>query len=726
MHGEAFNEGPRQAAYLMGGTGKVHFPVTAKVEEVQAFFDQGIGQLHGFWYFEAERSFRQAAMLDPDCAMAYWGMAMANTNNAKRARGFIQEAAKRKSTISDREKAWIEASEDYLKEDSRDGKARRNEFIRRLEDLIHDYPDDLEPKAFLAWFLWDSKGDLPISSYETVDSLLDEIFLVEPMHPAHHYRIHLWDPRKPKRALGSAAVCGQTAPRVAHMWHMAGHIFWDVERYADSAWQQEASARVDHAHMMQDRVMPYQIHNYAHNNEWMVRSLSHVGRVHDGIDTAVNQLSLPRHPKRNNLDNGGTSANFGFVRLLELLTRFEMWEEIVALSREGVIETVADRELNVKRTRALGSALAATGDRQGAREQLDALARIVDELRGERSKAGTEAEEKAKMENKPEADVKKARTDAEKNFDGRIKQARMAAAEVRGRMAVRAGNLNWALCEFDVASNTPDEQLALVHSAAGRHARAEELARGAVRSGKSQVLPLAVLVEVLYAAGKADEARHALEQLRPLSASIDVDVAPFRRLARIAQELGFASDWRVPKAVAADAGIRPSLDSLGPFRWSPTPAAEWNLPDANGQIVSLAEYRGKPVIVLFYLGAGCVHCVEQLTRFAPLADRFAQQEIQLVAVSTEPVDQLHLSVEAASKGMGSFPIRLVSDSSLDAFRAYRCYDDFERIPLHGTFLIDASGHVVWQDIGFEPFSDAEFMLKESERLLHPATRRGSN
>ena len=71
LHGEAFNEGPRQRAYLMGGTGHVHIAVTTRSADAQAFFDQGVGQLHGFWYFEAERSFRQVAAIDPDCAMAY-------------------------------------------------------------------------------------------------------------------------------------------------------------------------------------------------------------------------------------------------------------------------------------------------------------------------------------------------------------------------------------------------------------------------------------------------------------------------------------------------------------------------------------------------------------------------------------------------------------------------------------------------------------------------------
>ncbi len=66
LNGESFNEGPRQSAVLMGGTGQVKFPVSTKDAEAQKFFEQGVGQLHGFWYFESERSFRTAAALDPD------------------------------------------------------------------------------------------------------------------------------------------------------------------------------------------------------------------------------------------------------------------------------------------------------------------------------------------------------------------------------------------------------------------------------------------------------------------------------------------------------------------------------------------------------------------------------------------------------------------------------------------------------------------------------------
>ena len=132
-HGDAFNEGPRQAAYLMEHTGDVHFEVTTKSEEAQKFFNQGIGQLHGFWYFEAERSFRQALLLDKDCVMAYWGMAMSNLGNEKRAKGFIDKAVKAKdegAKLTEWEKMWIDSTAGVLDGNPKDKKARRPRHMK--------------------------------------------------------------------------------------------------------------------------------------------------------------------------------------------------------------------------------------------------------------------------------------------------------------------------------------------------------------------------------------------------------------------------------------------------------------------------------------------------------------------------------------------------------------------------------------------------------------------
>ena len=230
MHGEAFNDGPRHAAYLMPGMGKVHFPVTTNEPEAQAFIDQGVAQLHSFYYFESERSFRQAAKIDPSCAMAYWGMAMANVHNSKRASEFLKEARKRAASISRRETLYLEALEATYKEGA-NAKTKRQGWLLGLETIVQEFPGDIDARAWLAMVTWQNDMD-GIGSRQAVDTLLDTVFQVEPMHPgAHHYRIHLWDGHKAARAEKSAGLYAATAPGIAHAWHMPGHTYTELKRY---------------------------------------------------------------------------------------------------------------------------------------------------------------------------------------------------------------------------------------------------------------------------------------------------------------------------------------------------------------------------------------------------------------------------------------------------------------------------------------------------------------
>ena len=144
-------------------------------------------------------------------------------------------------------------------------------------------------------------------------------------------------------------------------------------------------------------------------------------------------------------------------------------------------------------------------------------------------------------------------------------------------------------------------------------------------------------------------------------------------------------------------------------------------PAPGEKTLSLTDYRGKPVVVIFYLGAGCLHCVEQLQKFAPRANDFQQAGVSIVGVSTEDLASLTTSVTNFSKD-SPFPIPLAADPERRIFKAYRAFDDFENIPLHGTLLIDGAGLVRWQDISFEPFQDVDFVLNEAKRLLsisHP-------
>ena len=211
VHGEAFNEGPRHAAYKMPGMGKVHFPVTSKQPAAQAYIDQGVAQLHSFYYFESERSFRQAASIDPNCAMAYWGLAMSNINNAKRAAGFLKEARKHDSGLARHESLYLDALESFFKAGD-NAKAKRQNWLQGLETIVQEFPADLDARAWLAMVTWQNAMD-GIGSRQAVDTVLDTVLQVEPMHPgAHHYRIHLWDGVKPVRAEKSAALYARTAP----------------------------------------------------------------------------------------------------------------------------------------------------------------------------------------------------------------------------------------------------------------------------------------------------------------------------------------------------------------------------------------------------------------------------------------------------------------------------------------------------------------------------------
>ncbi len=135
------------------------------------------------------------------------------------------------------------------------------------------FSDDIEAKAFLAWQIWNNSSPRHRSQQSfAINTLISEVQAVEPMHPSHHYRIHLWDGEKQEQAVKSASLCGQSAPSIAHMWHMPGHTFSGLQALRRRCLAAGSAMRVDHAYMMRDRVLPDQIHNYAHNSEWLIRT----------------------------------------------------------------------------------------------------------------------------------------------------------------------------------------------------------------------------------------------------------------------------------------------------------------------------------------------------------------------------------------------------------------------------------------------------------------------
>ena len=388
-HGDAFDEGPRQAAVLMNGMGSVSFPITTQNVEAQKFFEQGVAQLHGFWYYEAERSFRQAAKLDDAAPMPYWGMAMANVNNEKRAVEFMKQAVSRREKGTPRERLYIDGYSAYFsagKKDEQANKARRTALVKTLEKIAFEFPDDIEAKAFLMFQVWDnSQKGMPIASHAALASLAGEVFAKNPMHPgAHHYIIHLWNHEDDRRALKSAALCGQSSPGVAHLWHMPGHTFTKLHRYADAAWQQEAAARTDHAFMIATKLMPEQIHNYAHNNDWLVENLGFIGRVNDAVALAKNMIELPRLARGSRLVGKAvfTEERGGFVmgrkRLTDALLAWEQWDELLALDGGVYLPALDDPVQEAKRLVAMGSAAFLKGDKARGEAKTEAIRAMLD------------------------------------------------------------------------------------------------------------------------------------------------------------------------------------------------------------------------------------------------------------------------------------------------------------------------------------------------------------
>ncbi|QDT56491.1 Putative peroxiredoxin [Caulifigura coniformis] len=752
LHGEAFNEGPRQAARRIAGTGKVHFEVSSKAPDVQAFIDQGFGQLHGYWYYEAERSFRQAAALDPECAIAYWGMALANVNNVDRAKKFMAKATEKAGKASPREKKYLDAWKAYYDKaesttpEKKDGEkkdaekndaakkeeitkgestrpergrtgdrenanvARRKALVKALEGIIYDHPDDLEARALLVAQLWEnnSKG-VPLVSFVAMDALIKDVLSVNPEHPVHHYRIHIWDIEKANQGLAAAANCGPAAPGIAHMWHMPGHIYSKLKRYDDAAWQQEASARTDHAYMVGDLILPDQIHNYAHNNEWLTRDLTFIGRGYDALEMTKALIRNPAHPKYNAYD-ARKSFGFGRERMSEVLTAFELWDETLCLADSPFFNATNLESEQVRRLRLLGRACFRKGDLSRGCEVLGDVMRLKQQVIDERDAAIAKAKADGKPTGKAESDAK-----------GRLPRLEEAIAELSGYVHLHYGAYDDAKASFAAAGKMDQSTIADLRFRSGKGDEAIDLLRREVKSHQGEVLPQARLVEMLARAGRTDDAKKEFEALRPLAADLDPRTPIFARLADLAKGWGIHGDWRTPRPAKTDVGQRPPLDSLGPFSWTVPAASPWRLPGEGGGEQALADAAGRPQVVVFSLGAECLHCSEQVQKFADERKKFAAAGLKPVIISSDPVASLHKAAEAwkgdPTEQGAPYPFPLLSDESLATFKAWRCFDDFEGRPLHGTFLVDGNGKLQWWDIGPEPFMNVDFLIEESKRLL---------
>jgi tetratricopeptide (TPR) repeat protein len=377
-------------ARLVDGYGKVHMPIATKSEEAQRFFDQGLALLHSFWSYEADRSFERAAQLDPECAMAQWGIAMAAVNEKRRDEA-VKRAKELAAKASERERLYIEAVEARYQGERTT--IQNNGFLgaseayqKAMRKIVAFYPDDLEAKLFLALALmsgYERDGAPKPGTVEAI-ALLQVALAKDPKHlAAHHYMIHATE--SGKRAIDgapSADVYGSLAPKVGHAVHMPGHTYVHIDRWDDAARAFEGSAEVDRAYIRDNKeTTDHAAGPYGHNVHFLATVYGYQGRYRDAVRASQELLDATKVPD----EQKSRAALEGRISMLRTLVRFEKYDEVLndkSLPDEGAFEV-----LKGWRYYALGLAKIGKGDVAATRAQIETLEREIAWLKEKFGKA---------------------------------------------------------------------------------------------------------------------------------------------------------------------------------------------------------------------------------------------------------------------------------------------------------------------------------------------------
>jgi tetratricopeptide (TPR) repeat protein len=383
---------PTLPAKLLPGMGVVHLAITTTSPEAQQFFDQGLAQMHSFWAREAERSFLQAAALDPAAPMPQWGVAMVAagdwrprfqidtqtaffgrtvppaTSRARAAAKKAEELAAVSGKATDLEKLYVAAIAARRDPEAKDPEEA---FVAKLRQLLTRYPDDIETQLDLALMIMrgftlpDRKPVAP-GTTEAV-AILRGLLAKAPEHPGvHHYIIHGFEGSSfAKDAWPSCEKYALLVTNIPHALHMPGHIYaqtgrWDaaVKSFSDAAANERIWMKLDKL---------YGNGHHGHNVHFLATSYSFEGRYDDAIAAAKELLAIPENPQQKSAPDGvGSAYAQGWFALLRTLVQFEKWDVILDGS---TLPVVGRARQDAWRHWALAIANAAKGNLTAAREE---------------------------------------------------------------------------------------------------------------------------------------------------------------------------------------------------------------------------------------------------------------------------------------------------------------------------------------------------------------------
>jgi len=333
---------------LLKGLFAIDYPITTVSRAAQAYFNQGLVLTYGFDHADAGTSFLEAARLDPDCAMAYWGAAFVlgpNINapmddaDVPRAYALARKALALAGRATGKERALIKAlAARYAPTPVADRSSLDRAFAAAMGEVYQSYADDPNVAVLYAeslmdlhpWDYWNADGS-PQPWEPQIEQILTRVIQEHPRHPhGRHLYIHLLENSPhPEVLVKSADIIRTLAPASGHLVHMAGHAYYASGLYHDCSQVNEEAIEVDKTLIAAfDTDGLYRLAYVPHNLHFLLASYMMEGRSREAVVLA-RTLSAGVDPEQMRRPGLGGLQQF-YLTPYYTLARFGFWDEILA------------------------------------------------------------------------------------------------------------------------------------------------------------------------------------------------------------------------------------------------------------------------------------------------------------------------------------------------------------------------------------------------------------